>query len=156
MSRVRVTFGLATLLGWLSFFALACAVVTTGSTGLGTAFQVCFLLSLGWAIVMSISASSSRRCFWVGYLVFAVLYYAAMWNKLNWLGIENKALPVYTFVEGCVERLHPRSNTGGGWELPQEGKVAWQALHRVLAIAFGCIAGILARFVYNQRTSEED
>ena len=156
MSRVRATFGLATLLGWFSFFALVCAVVTTGSPGLGNAFQVCFLLSLGWAIVMSISAAGSRRCFWVGYLVFAVLYYAAMWNKLNWLGIENKALPTFTFVEGCVERLHPRVDTGSGWDFPREGKVAWQALHRMLAVAFGCIAGILARFVYNRRTAEAD
>lgn len=156
MRRIGANYSLSTLLGWFSFLAIACGVVMTGSPGWGTAFLLCFLLSLGWAIVMSISEAGSKRCFWSAYLVFAVLYFAATRNKLDWLGIDYQEIPANNFVEVCMERLHPRVETSGGWEFPQEGKVAAQASHRTIAIVLGCIAGTLAKFTHNRRTTDAE
>jgi len=153
MSRASTRVSLSTFLGSCTFLAIACGVVITGSPAWETAYQLCFLLSLGWALVLTISAAGSRRCFWTGYLVFAVLYYAATYNKLDWLGIERKELLTLALVEDCVERLHPRVDTGSGWDFPDEGKLALRAAHRTVAIVFGCIAGILAMFVRNQQSA---
>ena len=48
MNDFGVKFRLSTLLVWFTYFAIA-----TGSPTWGTALQICFLLSLGWGIVIA-------------------------------------------------------------------------------------------------------
>ncbi len=72
----RFHFSLLTLFGFVTFAAIGCAAVASGSEGWCVCIVTSVFAFLGFAALVSIYGQNDRRAFWVGFAVIGLAQYA--------------------------------------------------------------------------------
>jgi hypothetical protein len=78
----RFRFSLLALFGFVTFAAVGCAALTSGSEGWCVCIVTSVFAFLGFAALVAIYGQLNRRAFWVGFAVIGWLYMGVF--AINW------------------------------------------------------------------------